>query len=242
MLFEKKSGAKHYADLTTLTFGFAKSGKTSLHVAYEKISEKPPLLIMTEDGLGSLEAYIVRVTTWNGFVKLLDKLDREKNQLIEQYGCLVVDLVGEIDAMAAQYVCEVNGKESLDEIGHGKGYFLQASLFKQAIQNILSLGLPVKFIAHAKDKRVGNAGDGATLFEPDISKQAKQYILGKCDAIGFIEPSNNKGDNYLNFNSPLAPDTGSRFPQLIKSFKLNHSDLSKTLLDIDAAFYEKESE
>lgn len=236
MLFEKVKGNKYFRDLTTIVFGFAKSGKTTLHSCYENISEKPPLLIMTEDGLGPLEAYAIRITSWNGFIKLLTKLSREQDKLKEEYSCIVIDLIGELDAMAMQYICKINDKESIGEIPHGGGYHLHAHSFKQAISELLALGLPIKFIAHAKEKRLGKDSGGSTVFEPDMSKQGRQFILGKCDAIGFIEPSDSKGNNYLNFNSPLAPDTGSRFNQLIKSFKLDHSDLSLTLLDIDRAF------
>jgi len=236
MLFERQEAVKSFQELTTLVLGFAKSGKTTLHACYEQIMSKPPLFLMTEDGLGILSAYAVRISKWEGFQKLLAKLQRDNKTLKEEFGCIIVDLIGELDAMCMQYVCKINGKESLGEIAHGKGYYIHAITFKQAVQDILALGLSVKFISHAKEKSFGSSGEGTTLYEPDISKQARQFVLGKCDAIGFIEPTKSTGDNYINFNSQFAPDTGSRFPNIVKSFRLNHNDLSQTLLEIDTEF------
>jgi len=238
MLFDRLCSAKEFNSLTTLVFGFAKSGKTSLHHSYEKLMQKPPLFFLTEDGLGSLSAFGVRITKWEGFQKLISKCQRDNKTLKDEFGCIVVDLIGELDSMCMHYICRINGKESLGEIAHGKGYYMHSQIFKQGILDLLALGLPVKFIAHAKEKSFGQQVDGITLYEPDISKQSRHFILGKCDSIGFIEPSKSNGSNALSFNSSNAPDTGSRFPQIIKSYILNHSDLSESLGEISKCFKE----
>jgi hypothetical protein len=235
MLFDLVSNQGDFRQVTMLTYGFAKSGKTTLNHSFGKLCDKPPLLIMTEDGLGSLTAYAVRITSWAGYQRLLVKLNTNKAKLLEEHSCIIVDLIGELEQFCTNYICKTNNVESLGEIGHGKGWFLQGAAFRTGISDLLGIGLPVKFIAHAKEKSMKD-NDKVSFYEPDLGKQAKSYILGKCDVIGFIEPSKHDGTNLISFNSAYAPDTGSRFPQIAKAYPMDHRDLSNTLLAIEKDF------
>jgi hypothetical protein len=237
MLFDLVSNQGDFKRVTMLTYGFAKSGKTTLNHAFGKLFDKPPLLIMTEDGLGSLEAHAVRITNWAGYSKLVKGLDLKKKELHEQYSCLVVDLVNEVEQMCTNYVCKLHNVESLGDVPHGKAWFIQGAQFRSGISELLALGLPVKFICHSKEKTMkDNRNQDVSYYEPDLGKQAKAYILGKCDVIGFIEPTKPDGSSVISFNSHLAPDTGSRFPQISKAYTMDHRDLSNTLIAIEKDF------
>jgi len=236
MLFDLVNDDTEFKSINTLTYGYPKSGKTTLNHAYGKLFDKPPLMIMTEKGLGRLKAHVAYITSWSGYQTFVQNLQINKKKVLEEYSCFVVDLIGELDLFCTMYVCKFYKIESLADLNHGKGYFLQAQQFKFGLTQLFSFGLPVKFIAHAKEKTVKEGNKEVVYIEPDISKQARNYILGKCDAIGFIEPTRPDGSSVISFNSQYSSDTGSRFPQITKSYAMDHSDLSNTLKSIEKDF------
>lgn len=237
MLIPVQESKKDFSDLNLMIYGPPKSGKTTLAKAVGDNAGKPSLFIMTEDGGGALSVPLVRVSSKQGIDRLLSvKLEPNKDQLAKEYSCIVLDLVSEIDQMISDWVCETNGVDTLGGVSNGIGWVQAQNEFKKIVKRFLDLGLPVVFISHARERSFKQGEHNITVQTPDASnKTSKSFILGKCDAIGFIY-SGNHGQAKVSFLPSLSSDCGSRFDSIVKEYSYDVKAPVNTIKKISEDF------
>jgi len=229
---------KSMDDVSMLLLGKSKSGKTTFSNAMGDAAGKPVANIMTENGL-TMEADSLRIRSWTKLIELLDMLELPKNkeELVNTYSRISLDLCSDLDSYCAQYVCKKEGKDHLSEIGSiGKGYHLAELEFEKQMDRVLGLGLPVNFILHIKETIITDGeGKNSLLSEPSVQKFAGKFIGAKADVIAVIGTTA-KGESKLSIQPSFNGVAGSRVPEIVGVYDLDHSDMGNTIKEINSNF------
>lgn len=235
-LFPQMEKQADFAKLNKLIYGFPKTGKSTFASLMKDKEGKPPAFITTEDGHGALAVNARRVTSWDGFLRLVAGIKAEEAGIKSQFSCFVIDLVSDLDEMCASFVCKQHNVKSLGDLEHGKGWFIHKTQFRAAL-NELSGVLPVSYICHSVEKEVNWNNEKIKVQSPDLGKQCLAFVNGKVDLIMWIAPANSKKEYpELIMKNTTTCLAGSRFPQLVRNFTFKPDKLEDTYLEISKIF------
>lgn len=236
MLFKKTKLKRDFSKLNKLLYGFPKTGKTTLAATQIDDEGKEPLFIATEDGHHALEVYAQKVTSWAGFLKLVEILKKNATVLQEQHSCFIVDLVSDLDAMCAEYVAEKNNVKHIADMDFGKGFALQRQEFQAGIKELFAI-LPVTFIAHGSEKELNWNGEKIKVQAPSLSKGCLEFVNGKVDCIMWLIPATSKKLHpEVTMKNTTMSIAGSRYKQLARNFPLYVNDPARTYKEIQKVF------
>ena len=198
--------------LAVLIYGGEKHGKTQL------VSSVPNILMQPlEEGRGLL--------TTEALPQPKD-FDEALAQVIEvateehEFKALGVDSISILEEMARNKVATENGKESIGDLAHGKGYVVTESLMAKyiaALQACRRKGMNVFVIAHAKIEFYQDPILGEyQRMEPAVHKRIKDMWTRWADIIGFLEIEKMAIDKGEDANRAVRTSmvTGSRFLNL----------------------------
>lgn len=210
-----------------LIHGLPKSGKTTFAagmIKREGDKVLKPFFITTEDAFDGMEGEqsYVRVTSWEGFLKLLDVLEANKAELTN-YSCVVIDLVSEIARMCQAYICKENQAIYPADIGSlGKGWDILYSEFFRGVTRLFNLGVGVVFIAHSAEREVNYNGDKTKKQVPDVFSKGMNFLNSKCKFIGYIKTPQKVGQRpAITFDSSgWTAICGSNFSFMVREFEL----------------------
>ncbi len=236
-MFPVLTPEKDFTQLSKLIYGLPKTGKTTLASLLIDGRGKPPAFITTEKGHGALTVNAIRVTSWLGFAKLVNDIKSRTAELQADHSCFVIDLVSDIDDMAAQYICEKNHISALGDLEHGKGWFMHKTAFRNGMNALLGV-LPCTFICHSELKE--DIKTKVTRMDPAMGKQCAAYVNGKVDIIMWIEPAGGtKNMPQVIIRPTIALNAGSRFPQLVRSFDYDPKNPPATITEMSKVFAER---
>ena len=235
-LFEKTKINKDFARLNRLIYGLPKTGKSSFAACQVDKEGREPLFISTEDGLGALEAYSVRVTSWDGVKKLLGVLKDNATQIQKDHSCFVIDLISDCDLWCAEWVAKKNNVAHLADMQFGKGWALAKAEFQSVIRALFEI-LPVTFICHSAEKDIFWNAEVIKMQAPSLSKGALEFVNAKVDTICYMIPANSKrAMPEITMKPSLMSIAGSRYRQIAKSFPINPNDPAATFKEIAKVF------
>jgi hypothetical protein len=239
LLFPKTTKKKSFSQTNSLLYGFPKSGKTQFG---SKITfdGKEPLFIMTEDGEGIHEISKARVKDWSSFCKLVDLLESKAKEVKDQYCCLVIDLVSDLDVWAAEWVAKANQVTHISDLSFGKGFNLHKEEFRKQVTRLMAI-LPCLFIAHTSEKEVNIQGTPVKVQAPTLSGRALEFINGKVDTIMFIKPASGEREGSIVIQPSTLAMTGSRYPQLIGEHAYSGKDADLVFKKLEALFNKEET-
>lgn len=235
-LFPQQEKQTDFAKLNKLIYGFPKTGKSTFASLMKDKEGKPPAFIATEDGHGALAVNARRVTSWDGFLRLVEGVKKEEAAIKAEFSCFVIDLVSDLDEMAASFICKQNNVKSLADLPHGKGWSLHKTVFRAAM-NELNGVLPVNYICHSIEKEIMWNNELLKTQYPDLGKQCLAYVNGKVDVIMWIAPANSK-KTYpeIIMKNTTTCVAGSRFPQLVRNFVFKPESLAETYQEMSKVF------
>lgn len=234
-LFQKTSQTTDFSQLHKLLYGFPKQGKTTFASHFYDESGKPPAFIMTEDGKGVLDLNANRITSWDDFKRLVREIKKQKVDFIKEHSCIVLDLVSDVDQWCTEFVCDQENVKSLADLGFGKGFSLKKTEFLPQIRTLMDIA-PCTFIAHTHEKEIMWNGEKLKTQSPTLDKSSLDYINGKVDAIMWLAPPSKKGEGKLIIEPSQTCIAGSRFPQLVGSWKINPTDMNATYIELQKRF------
>ena len=174
------------ASSTNFIFGATKTGKTTFGSKLW-IGDKRPYFIMTDPNrnYAHVDVFGQRITSFKGFLKVIASVTKNIKELKEKHSCIVVEILSDIEAMAEQEVNEEKGLEIIDDLGFGKGQKHVRTRFRDAINDLLKLEIPITFIDH--DDMTSKTGVDAngkqkeiTTLQPKLDKRLFNYVNGKC--------------------------------------------------------------
>jgi hypothetical protein len=180
------------ASRNILIFGDPKTGKTTLAAG---LRPESTLFIATEDGLSGLEAYAVRVNSWEEFLITCGELANAKDES-KPFDTIVIDTVDELARMCADYVVQGLGVTAgmapgaylhASDFDFGKGWAAQTEQFRLKLAKLCGMGMAVVFLSHTKESTVKDrTGLESTKYSPDVgTKGMRNWLLGFVDLIAY---------------------------------------------------------
>jgi AAA domain len=236
MLFPIVEETPDFSKLSKLIYSFPKTGKSTFASFMRDKDGRPPLFIATEDGHKALKVHAVKTTAWEGFLRLLQKLEEQADQLRKEHSCFILDLVSDLDDMCTQHICQTNYIKTLADMEHGKGWALHKQEFRAGINRLFNL-MPVTFICHGSEKEVMWNNEKIKIQFPSMTKSCMEYVNGKVDIIMWISPANSKKEYpEIVMQNTTTCVAGSRFPQLVRNFPYYPDKPLSTYQEIERAY------
>lgn len=226
-LFPVQSVTTDFAALNKLIYGFPKTGKTTLAAHMADSSGKPPLFIATEEGHGALSVHRVRITSWDGAVRLVKLLKSKADQVRQEHSCFVIDLISDLELMAQRHICAQKSVEYVGDLDYGKGWMLLKEAFSALVTELMAI-LPVVFITHSAEKEIMWNNEKIKVQTPTLSKGCLEFINGKVDCIMWIAPGNSKTAPAVVIENSTTCIAGSRYPQIVKTYPLDIANAGNT--------------
>lgn len=210
MLFPENKINADFARCHKLIYGYPKSGKTTLAAQMVDQQGRKPNFIMTEEGASSQNVHAIRVTSWDGFKRLVTHLENNKATLAQEASTIVIDILGDLDTWASSYVAQQKRVEYVGDLEHGKGWKLLKDTLQIELSRLLALA-PVTFVCHTAEKEIDVNGEKVKTQAPSLSKACLEYVNGKVDAIIWIDPATTtKGYSQLSLVPTKAAIAGCR--------------------------------
>lgn len=147
-----------------------------------------PIFLCAEDGLVGpqfAETPSYSAPTWADAMSFLDWL-REPGH---GFKSIVVDSADWAESLLFRFVCERDGKSSIEDYGYGKGYVVAAEEFRRflsKLDELNKLGMSVLILTHSQIKAFNNpTGENYDRYEPKLAKQIAGMIKEWADAVLF---------------------------------------------------------
>lgn len=221
-----------------LLYGEAKIGKTTTAAGF---TDKP-LFIDTEGGSEGYEVFREPCPDWPSFRRIGSELAAGDHE----FTALIVDTVDELARHCQEHVISaLAGRDNdLDageyhhpsDFGYGKGWGAVKEEFRLRVAKLCTLGLPVLFLSHERDKEVTGRTGTVTVFSPDVGMAGiRDWLQGFVDLIlraAIVQTT--EGDRRLVIAQPTTDSlVGGRRPpngiELPPMFSLNGNALVHAL-------------
>lgn len=187
-----------------LIYGERKIGKTSLAAEFEL-----PFFCMFEPGGSGLRIRQESCPDWQTFLGW-------KNAILKTLSVktVVIDTIAEAYDRAMEYVCRQEGIDHPNEVNDfGATWKKIDRTFRQPMNEIVMSGRGIVFIGHADEKEFkdGRVGLNYTKIVPMVGKQARAYLTGAVDIIGYYGYYGD--DRYLTLSGSDSLDAGQRLKE-----------------------------
>lgn len=146
-----------------------------------------PIFLPTEDGLTSVPGVHAFPTpeSWDDIREACGSLAGDHN-----YKTLVIDTVDWLEPLLFAEIAVDQGKESIEDIGYGKGYVMAAEKFRRFMNNLDTLrkkkNMTVLFLAHSAIKKYDAPDtDPYDRFGLKLNKHIAAIVMEACDAVLF---------------------------------------------------------
>ena len=162
-------------------YGGAGIGKTFFAASMNK-----PIFVLTEDGMGKIEAdHFPLATSFEDVLKNLQSLIDNEND----YKTLVVDSLDWLEPLIWDKACQDNNFKSIESVGYGKGY-VEALKYWRIYLNLLNelreKGYTIMQIAHNQIKRFESPEiEAYDRHELKLHRKAADLILEHSDCCFF---------------------------------------------------------
>lgn len=192
-----------------LIHGDAGLGKTTFGA-----SAPSPVFILTEEGLGNLDA--VSFPLARSFGEVMEALGSLYTEPHEFKTC-VIDSLDWLEPLVWQEVCRTHGIESIERLPFGKGYVEALAIWRQFFDGITALrddkSMTIVMTAHSEQKRVEDPMMPAyDTHDLKLHKRASALAEEFADVILFAAMQMNTVTEDAGFNNKRtrATTTGQR--------------------------------
>lgn len=131
-------------NIQALIYGEPKLGKTTF------ASELPGecLIVDAERGAKFLTAFVQQVKDWEDFREVVKQLKNHVGEFPYKY--VAIDTISSLARMCMAYVVNKRNIEHPSDLDYGKGWNLVAVEWAKVFDVLLSTGLSIIYVAHAK--------------------------------------------------------------------------------------------
>ena len=165
-----------------LAYGTAGIGKTTF------ATEAPsPIVVQTEDGLGSIAA-----STF-GLLRSFDEVMQAIGSLYEdahEFQTVVLDSLDWLEPLIWQHTAQQHSQPNIEAFGYGKGYLAALDNWRAVLEGLNALrderGMAVILLAHAEIKRFDSPEtDPYDRYQPKLHARASALVQEHVDAVLF---------------------------------------------------------
>lgn len=165
-----------------LTYGVAGIGKTSWAA-----SAPNPIVIQTEDGLGSID-----IPTF-GLLRSFDAVMEAIGSLYDEehaFQTVVVDSLDWLEPLIWQHTAQQNNQPNIEAFGYGKGYLAALDTWRTVLEGLSALrderGMAVILLAHAEIRRFDSPEtEPYDRYQPKLHTRASALVQEHVDAVLF---------------------------------------------------------
>jgi len=192
-----------------LIYGVQGIGKTTL------IANAPaPVVIQTEDGLGTLDVPAFPLAkSYNEVMEALGSLASDKHE----FKTLGIDSLDWLEPLVQQHACRANNWATIEDPGYGKGYVAAMGFWREYVDAINYLrdtvGMTIIQTAHSQIKRFDSPEtDPYDRYEIKLHKQAGALLMEHSDCVLFANyrMATTKADAGFNKKVTRAVGSGER--------------------------------
>lgn len=207
---------------SVMFYGEVKSGKTT------NASKFPnALLLAFEKGYSALPGvYAQPMNSWGDMLKALRQL--KQPEVKEKFETIVIDTADIAYDYAEQYICNINGVDTIGDIGYGQGYSQLAKEFDSKLRQIVQMDYGLVLISHSTDKTFTNEdGTEYNKIVPTLPNRARLITSRMCDIIGYsrqIETEEGP-QTYLFMRGTPRFEAGSRFKYTSDAIPFTYENL-----------------
>lgn len=166
------------ADLTVLTYGPTKIGKSSWCSHADGA-----LFLSTEPGLNSLEVYQVPITTWDELLIACGEIAEGNHE----FKTIIIDTVDNAHKMCSEYICRKFKIEHESDLGYGKGYTLIFNEFQRVLTKLAFLPYGLFLISHSQEIEIETRTGKYTKIVPTLPEKTRKVVLGMVDMILYCD-------------------------------------------------------
>jgi hypothetical protein len=173
---------KQERPLRALVYGVEGVGKSSFGAA-----APAPIFLCAEDGTSHLDvARFPSPKSWADVREAVRVLTREQHS----FKTLVIDTLDWLEPLCWAHVCQVGGKQSVEDFGYGKGYTMAVEEWRKLVADLDHLvrlrKMHVVMLAHAHIKRVDDPQAGAfDRYQLKVNDKASSVLREWVDAVLF---------------------------------------------------------
>jgi len=165
-----------------LTYGVAGVGKTLFAT-----SAPWPVVVQTEDGLGTIGAFTFGVLrSFDAVMEALRCLCTEEHD----FETLVVDSLDWLEPLIWQHTAQTHNQPDIEAFGYGKGYLAALDTWRRFLDGVNALrderGMGVILIAHAEIRRFDSPEtEPYDRYQPKLHRSASALVQEHVDAVLF---------------------------------------------------------
>jgi hypothetical protein len=213
---------------SVLLYGEPKSGKTTTASKFPK-----SLIIAFEKGYAALPGVMaLPVNSWGDFLKVLRQLKDPKAKGL--YETIIIDTADIAYDYCEQYICNINGVDTINQIPYGGGYTQLAKEFDSKLRSIVQQDFGVVLISHSTERTfTSEAGEEYTKIIPTLAAKARLICGRMCDIIGYSRTVEKEDGNktMLFLRGTQRFEAGSRFPYTPDYIEFSYESLVGCISD-----------
>lgn len=178
-LFKKASELKEKKTISILIYGQPGSGKSSMAV-----SAPGPVVVFDFDGgirrvnaAHRAETITVEITSWN------DVMEAMKSEEMAQFNSIVVDTAGKMLSFMDKYIIAGSRDRNPVRSLTLNEYGIRKTMFNNFVQQCLTMGKNVIFIAHDREEKDGDI----RKVRPEVGGSSAGDLIKELDLVGYLE-------------------------------------------------------
>jgi hypothetical protein len=172
-----------------------------------------PIFILTEDGLGKIEAdHFPLATKFSDVQEALKALRGE-----HEYHSVVIDSLDWLDNLIWE---QINGQYDAKDLAYGKGAVIAADLWRKVLDDLTALrdrGMASILLAHCEIKRFDSPEvEPYERYQPKLQSRSSALVQEWCDVVGFANYKTIVKSSDVGFNNKVSRgiSTGERLLHL----------------------------
>lgn len=166
------------ADLTVLTYGATKIGKSTWCSHADSA-----LFLSTEPGLNSLEVFQIPIRSWEELLTACGEIAEGNHS----FKTVIIDTVDNAYRMCADYVCRKFKVEHESDLGYGKGYALANGEFQRVLNKLAFMPYGLYLVSHSQEIEIETRTGKYTKTVPTLPEKARKIVLGLVDMILYCD-------------------------------------------------------
>jgi hypothetical protein len=182
----KTAPRPHLADLTVLTYGATKIGKTTMCSKAENA-----LFLATEPGLNALDVYQIPIQSWDDLLIACAEIGEGKHP----FKTVIIDTIDNAFKFCTDYILKKFKVEHESDLGYGKGYAIVNNEFQRVLTKLAFLPYGLFLVSHAKEIEVETRTGKYTRIVPTLPDKARKIVMGMVDMVLFCDLELTPGEN-----------------------------------------------
>jgi len=185
------------------------------------------LLLAAEKGYSALPGIFVQpINRWSDFLMVLREL--KETEVQEKFETIVLDTADILYDYCEQYVCGIEGVNTIGEVPYGQGYSKVAKEFDTRLRQIVQMNYGIVMISHEIDRTfTDEAGLEYNKIIPTLPNKAKLIVSRMTDIIGYIRGVDTAEGHqvYMFLRGTPRFEAGSRFKYIEEKIILSYDNL-----------------